>query len=598
MRYPTRVWAGVAAGLVLLAGVGVVYQRSRVPRAVPAAAQDTRAPVHPGEGAEDEHHEEAGPLVLAPEAVEALEIQTLRVEERPLLDTVEATGTVVPDDDRVVHLHPLVRGTIRELHVSVGDRVKRGQPIATLHSVELAEAFRTLREAEARLELARENLAYQKSLAAAGAFTRAPWEEARKEKAAAEQEVAAARAEAERAGAELAWARDRLERVRKLAEVGEFQDVPYEQARDRHAEAVQKLEAAQAELDFTRQNEERLARLYEKGVAALRSLQEARAARRQAEAAVAHAQQEVEVTRSALEREEKIRAAGVRVAGEVQAAQTAYFTAEKSYNEARARLQQAEERLRVAEERLRREEGIYRQDILASRELRRAEAEYRQAEVAYRSAREALVVLGASPDAPTGATTVIHTPIDGVVMERPVNQGQAVSPETLVARIVDLSTVWVDAAVSDSDLARVRRGLPVRVTSPAFPATVFEGTVFHIGGDVSDARTRTVPVRASIRNPGGQLRAGMFVRVALAAGEKKGLAVPAEAVQTVEDEPVVFVKTGPRTFERRVIETGRTGDGWVEVRSGLQPGEEVVIRGAFDLVSALLKEEIGEGHAH
>ena len=89
----------------------------------------------------------------------------------------------------------------------------------------------------------------------------------------------------------------------------------------------------------------------------------------------------------------------------------------------------------------------------------------------------------------------------------------------------------------------------------------------------------------------------MFAKVTLAAGEARdAIAVPVDAVQQIDGQPVVFVRQSPARFERRNVQLGRRSGEFVEVLSGLEDGQTVVGKGSFYLKTALLRERIGDEH--
>lgn len=568
--------------------------REPAPTSPKGGAHDNEAEGH---GGNDGHQGDGGPLQVAVSTQRSMGLQTVIVSKRALPEVLTTTGTVLANDDNIVKVGPRVAGRLVRLYVKVGSRVSTGQPIATLDSVELAEAQAAVRDAEAKLNLAEKHLETQRKLAKAGHFRQAPLEEAENAKALATAEVAAAEAELSRTQAQLNWAKDNLSRKQKLAELGEYQDIPYEEAKDRHAEAVQALRTAEAELTFARQNQERLTKLHKEGIAALRTLQEAQAARRKAEADVTHARQEVQITRSMLDREEKVRKAGVRVATEVQEAQTKLQEARKAADEARSRLTKAREQLRISEQRLKREQNIHDQNLFASKELRAAEAAYESARITYESAKESLNLLGVSPSSNGKTLTRVVAPMSGMVIDRPVNRGEMVGPETVIATILDLNTVWVDADVYQKDVPKVGKGQPVRVFLEGRTDRVYRGQITYLSGKM-DAETRTVRVRAEIHNPTGELRPGMFVTAEIELGATSPvLAVPPLAVQSEGDERVVYVQAGPTEFERREVTVGRETSRGVEILAGLEEGETVVTQGAFLLRSEQAKSGMVV-HAH
>jgi cobalt-zinc-cadmium efflux system membrane fusion protein len=135
------------------------------------------------------------------------------------------------------------------------------------------------------------------------------------------------------------------------------------------------------------------------------------------------------------------------------------------------------------------------------------------------------------------------------------------------------------------------------VTVLACPGRVFRGRLEKVGGTLDEA-TRTNRARVVVGNPEGLLRPGMFARSRLfLPGNGRAPAVPAEAVLEDAGRAFVFVASRPPFFLRRPVETGRSWDGWVEIRGGVAPGRTVVTRGAFLLKSDVLRAKMGAGCA-
>jgi RND family efflux transporter MFP subunit len=157
--------------------------------------------------------------------------------------------------------------------------------------------------------------------------------------------------------------------------------------------------------------------------------------------------------------------------------------------------------------------------------------------------------------------------------------GQIVDTSTALAKIVNLDRVYVEAQVYENDLANVAVGDSVRLRVTAFPGRRFQGRVQYIGNEVSPD-TRTITVRAIIRNPGWQLRPGMFATILIES--RKGvrqLAVPMEAVLQEGNQQTVYVQVAPRQFLKRVVKVGPAIGGRVPVYSGLEPDDKVVVTG-------------------
>jgi len=188
----------------------------------------------------------------------------------------------------------------------------------------------------------------------------------------------------------------------------------------------------------------------------------------------------------------------------------------------------------------------------------------------------------------------LKAPVSGVVISKHITSGEAVKADDDIFLIADLSNVWVNIAVPEADLGAVRLGQKVSVVLENL-GLKGAGTLSYIGS-VIEEKTRTVTARVVIENPKEQWRPGSFVTVELVREERQvPVGVPAEAIQTIRDWSVVFVKYGNR-FEARPLDLGESDGSVVEVLSGLRPGEEYVVENSF-----AVKAEIGKSaatHSH
>jgi Cu(I)/Ag(I) efflux system membrane fusion protein len=180
---------------------------------------------------------------------------------------------------------------------------------------------------------------------------------------------------------------------------------------------------------------------------------------------------------------------------------------------------------------------------------------------------------------PLRALTLV-SPISGVVTAKNVVQGSRIAAGDTPFEITDLSQVWVLADAHESDLPRVRLGTPVSLTLEAGPGRAFDGKVSFIE-PVLDAKTRTAKVRLAFANPHGELRPEMFGEVVFHARPHQGLRVPADSIIDSGDRKVVFVALGGGRFQPREVETGDAAGDLVEVLSGVDSGEQVVVRASF-----------------
>lgn len=181
------------------------------------------------------------------------------------------------------------------------------------------------------------------------------------------------------------------------------------------------------------------------------------------------------------------------------------------------------------------------------------------------------------------ASVTFHSPVSGNVTEKPVVEGASVEAGGKVLRIVDHSTVWIDARVFEQDLALVAVGQDVEARVAAQADKVYAGKVAFVHPHL-DETTRTASVRMAVPNPDLDLRPGMFASVVLRAElAPQAVLAPREAVIDTGDRQVAFVVgVRPGEFEPRRVRTGWVAEGGnVQVVEGLSPGEEVVVSGQF-----------------
>jgi len=256
----------------------------------------------------------------------------------------------------------------------------------------------------------------------------------------------------------------------------------------------------------------------------------------------------------------------------------------------RADQSEAQLLVEIERENFSREQRLEAQGISSRRHVLEAEAELRRAEASALRATQRLAALGASEG--EGSQFTIRAPYAGVVVEKHATRGEMVSPTDRLFTVADLSNLWVELDIYERDLQKVGEGQEVKLTTAAYPDVVFEGSIVYLA-DVLDEERRTVYARVEVENPAGRLRPGMFATAGITIpGGVPVVAVPRDAVQSVEDAQVVWVPGHePGEFEARPVETGQELLGnRIELLSGLRAGEAVVVQGAF-----ILKSEHEEG---
>ena len=190
------------------------------------------------------------------------------------------------------------------------------------------------------------------------------------------------------------------------------------------------------------------------------------------------------------------------------------------------------------------------------------------------------------------AKKTVRAPFSGKLGLRQVNLGEILREGTAIVSLQTLDPVHVDFSVPQRELARLRTGMPVRLTADVAPGKVFEGQVIALNPEV-DPLTRNVRVRALVSNPGEQLRTGMFTTVEVVLPtSRRVLAVPATSVLYAPFGDSVFVideqedaESGDtvRVLRQQLVQLGEARGDFIDVTKGLQPGEKVVTSGVFKL---------------
>jgi Cu(I)/Ag(I) efflux system membrane fusion protein len=194
-------------------------------------------------------------------------------------------------------------------------------------------------------------------------------------------------------------------------------------------------------------------------------------------------------------------------------------------------------------------------------------------------------------------TMIIRAQFGGTVMEKAMLPGAYIMPGDKLFTLSDLSSVWLYADIYEKDIAAVSVGQEVQVTSNAYPGQTFAGVVTFINPVVDDA-TRAVKVRIEMPNPDGKLKPNMFVSAAVRLPLGESLAIPVSSLLDTGARKVVYVAQGEDSFVKRDITTGQEADGYIQVLSGLQPGEVVVTAAAFLIDSQTQLGSFGSHAGH
>jgi RND family efflux transporter MFP subunit len=221
---------------------------------------------------------------------------------------------------------------------------------------------------------------------------------------------------------------------------------------------------------------------------------------------------------------------------------------------------------------LERYEALYKENSISDSQIEQARWSFQSAEAQYIVAKRQFT------------DTKITTPISGIVTARYVNVGSMVmgAPQaTLVANVVDISRLKVKVSVAEKDVIRLKTGEKVEITTDVFPGSVFTGSIFSISSKGDEGHT--YPVEVVLKNSKQQLKAGMFGRVMFTSTiSGSSIVIPRECIVGSVKNAVIYV-IDKNTAKLRSVVTGKDMGTDIEILSGLQEGEQVVVNGQNNL---------------
>ena len=198
---------------------------------------------------------------------------------------------------------------------------------------------------------------------------------------------------------------------------------------------------------------------------------------------------------------------------------------------------------------------------------------------------------------PNGTSREIKSPLSGTIIGSFVKEGERVDSISSICTIADHSKLHGTFDVYEKDVAAVKTGQKILVKSTAYPEKVFEGEIVFISPRV-DKDSHTVKIRGIIENPQNLLKLGMFIVAELiVVAEDENIIVPQQAVQIINGQKGVFIRTADEEFEPREIKIKDETRDEAAVSEGIREGDEVVVEDVFLLKSELLKSKMGAGCA-
>jgi cobalt-zinc-cadmium efflux system membrane fusion protein len=250
-----------------------------------------------------------------------------------------------------------------------------------------------------------------------------------------------------------------------------------------------------------------------------------------------------------------------------------------------------------------REKRLLKKKISARQDYEQAQTEYRMAKSDKEALIQQLFNYGLTEDeihklAKTGSSSYflpVRAPFTGTLVSRKAVIGEVVKPGDILFDLADISSMWIELSIPESNLNLVKINDLVEVIFDVLSDLNVQGHITLISTDI-DERTRMIKGRAVVPNADFLLKQGMFCHINLLSLKYTGaLFVSVDALHTLNKKPFVFVKLSDDLYEARRVMTGSKNRGTLEVLDGLSPHEEVVVNHSFTLKSEFLKSRLGAG---
>lgn len=180
--------------------------------------------------------------------------------------------------------------------------------------------------------------------------------------------------------------------------------------------------------------------------------------------------------------------------------------------------------------------------------------------------------------------TTFYSPASGYITTLDVKEGDYAMEGGTIIRLADLSTLWAEAQVYSSQMAELDKSGKAIVQIPDMPGKEFTGQIEYVNPEINPD-TRINLIRVAIPNTNRQLKPGMPAYVIIKSGERKTLTLPLDAVLRDGQAATVWIKSGENSFVSKMVEIGLETEDRIEIRSGLKPGDIVVVKGAYLLNS-------------
>lgn len=277
----------------------------------------------------------------------------------------------------------------------------------------------------------------------------------------------------------------------------------------------------------------------------------------------------------------------VRLGQRVQAGAPLFEINAPDYNETIRAYLQAKGEMNQAQQNLNRVKSLNQNRVASQRDLEEATLDFQNKQQEYQSYRAALRAFQVNPDeVGVGAPLIVRAPIAGEVMKCDIVIGQYLKDDADPSVIIaDVKKVWVVANVKEKDLPRLNNIEEVGISLIALPDDTIKGKICNIS-ELLDPETRSVEVMIECDNADRRIKPGMYGTVMLTGAEKTAIRIPTAAILQEEESSYVLVALDRTHFRRAAVQCAEEHDGFTIIESGLNAGDEIVVSGAFYMLSA------------
>lgn len=244
---------------------------------------------------------------------------------------------------------------------------------------------------------------------------------------------------------------------------------------------------------------------------------------------------------------------------------------------------------------------LLKEGVISSAEQQKRDSERLSSEAEWLASKDQMQILGMSQseikqlEKTRQITSIIaiRSPIDGVVIDRKVSQGQVLEPADMAYSIAELSQVWAVGEVPERYSAQMRLGKQVQIIIPALSNEMRIAQLSYVADTVT-SQTRTLRVRAELDNQDGRLKPEMLATLQIDGAPQDKLVIPVRAVFREDNEDHVFVRVGEDQYRIQAVKLGEEEDNYRPVESGLSAGDLIVVDGVFQLNADRLIKQNGE----